>query len=190
MLSSPFFEPRAPFTFEFLWFVSLLFLSWAFLPRWLGAGHEWVSLALDLLLLSRPPRSLLHHEPHPRHPLWVRKTRTDNSRVFPSRDFVRVGLPPPSPSAVLYPLWQSDQRAFHFNSFISSSNWIETMGKLDNHVLNCLWTLYFHLALKQNVGAKQPSCSTDWWTPLASAFYSPGWRLLASLFVHVRFLVS
>ena len=140
MLSSPFFEPRAPFTFEFLWFVSLLFLSWAFLPRWLGAGHQWVSLALDLLLLSRPPRSLLHHEPHPRHPLWVRKTRTDNSRVFPSRDFVRVGVPAPSPSAVLYPLWQSDQRAFLMSTFILSSNWIETIGKLDNHVLNCLWT--------------------------------------------------
>ena len=142
MLSSPFFEPRAPFTFEFLWFVSLLFLSWAFLPRWLGAGHQWVSLALDLLLLSRPPRSLLHHEPHPRHPLWVRKTRTDNSRVFPSRDFVRVGLPAPSPSAVLSPPLTKWPKSFSYvNSFILSSNWIETLGKLDNHVLNCLWKM-------------------------------------------------
>ena len=88
--------------FLFLFFV--LFLCPEPCVWWLGAGHQRVRLAVDLLLLSRPPRSLLHHEPHPRHPLWVRKTRTDNSRVFPSRDFVRVGLPAPSPSAVLYPL--------------------------------------------------------------------------------------
>ena len=57
--------------FLFLFFV--LFLCPEPCVWWLGAGHQRVCLALDLLLLPRPPRRLLYHEPHPRHTLWVRQ---------------------------------------------------------------------------------------------------------------------
>ena len=59
--------------FLFLFFV--LFLCPEPCVWWLGAGHQRLGLAVDLLLLSRPPRRLLHHEPHPRDTLWVRSSQ-------------------------------------------------------------------------------------------------------------------
>ena len=75
-LSSLFWAPGSFYLF-FLFLFLFLFVLVFFCPEpfvwWLGAGHQRFCVAVDLLLLPRPPRRLLHHEPHPRHTLWVRQ---------------------------------------------------------------------------------------------------------------------
>lgn len=97
----------APGSF-FLFSVFCVFVCFCFFcpepsVRWLGAGHERVCVALDLLLLPRPPRRLLYHEPHPRHTLWVRQNLGFSNSPFGESSRNVFCLPPAASPPTKWP---------------------------------------------------------------------------------------